>query len=148
MATNTKPKAAAKPKAATKSKPKAATKSKPKAAAKPKTERRETGNLESFVVDVITDYEAGKVEVPEGKTLTPQRIVNVIDEREGDYRPSAGAVTAALKRMDECGFILTHDKPYSFKRISAVGAREGLDSLKAKLRAKKAEERKAAKSKG
>jgi hypothetical protein len=107
--------------------------------------RRGRGELEGLVVEVTDAFEEGKVELPEGKTLTPQRIANIIGEKPGEDKPSGGAVAAILKRWDENGYALTHDKPFAFKKVSAAGKKQGLDTLKEKHREKKKAEKAAAK---
>lgn len=103
--------------------------------------RRGRGALEALVVSVTDAFEAGKVELPEGKTLTPQRIANIIGEKPGEDKPSGGAVAAILKRWDDAGYALTHAKPYAFKAVSARGKKQGLEDLKEKLHEKKKAER-------
>lgn len=107
--------------------------------------RRGRGELENLVVEVTDAFEAGKVELPEGKTLTPQRIANIIGEKPNEDKPSGGAVAAILKRWEESGYALVHPKPYAFKAVSARGKKQGLDDLKAKLREKKKAEKAAEK---
>lgn len=96
------------------------------------TNRRERGSLEASVLAITDEYEDGNIDLPEGKTLTPHTIANLIKEKEGlEKAPSTGAVNAVLKRWDDnYGFALTHDKPYAFKRYSAKGKKQGLGSLK------------------
>ena len=114
---------------------------------KDNSNRRERGALEESVLAITDLYEDGKVDLPEGKTLTPHTIANLIAEKEGlEKPPSTGAVNAVLKRWDEnYGFALTHDKPYAFKRYSAAGKKQGLEALKEKHREKIKAERAAAK---
>lgn len=103
--------------------------------------RRGRGELEGLVQDVTDAFEDGKVELPDGKTLTPQRIATIIGEKKGEDKPSSGAVAAILKRWDEAGYALTHPKPYAFKSVSARGKKQGLEDLKEKLKEKKKAER-------
>lgn len=109
--------------------------------------RRGRGELEAQVKEITDAYEAdnSSVDLPEGKTLTPHMIAKLIADKTGDDAPSSGAVAAILKRWDEYGFALTHDKPLAFKRYSAKGQKEGLDALKEKHREAKKAERAAAK---
>jgi hypothetical protein len=95
--------------------------------------RRGRGELEALVKDITDAYDAGKVELPEGKTLTPHRIAVMIEEN-GEEKPSPGAVSAILARWDEVGYALTHDKPFAYKKIAAKGNKKGLDTLKQESR--------------
>ena len=106
-------------------------------------DRRERGALESDVRAVVEDFEAGKVEVPEGKTLTPHVIAKEIAGRNGaDKPPSTGAVTNIVKKFDDAGFVLTHPKPYAVKGLSARGRKEGYDTLIEKYAEKRKADRK------
>lgn len=109
--------------------------------------RRGRGALEASVLAITDAYEDDKIDLPEGKTLTPHTIANLVQEAEGlENAPSTGAVNAVLKRWDEnYGFALTHAKPYAFKAYSARGKKQGLESLKEKHREKMKAERAAAK---
>lgn len=130
-----------------------ATKGKKKATAKKeegaasKNGGRSRGNLEENVLAVVEDFEAGKIEVPEGKTFTPHLIAKVVTENTGK-KASTGAVTNVLKKWDEAGFILTHDKPYAYKAISARGKKEGYAKLMEKLAEKRKAERAKKKEEG
>lgn len=128
-------------------------KGKPKAKAKaekPKRTRtknaRERGALELDVKDVTDAFDDGEIELEEGQTLTPHRIARLIADRDGlDKPPSTGAITNIIKKWDEIGYALTHDKPLAYKRISARGKKEGLDTLKDKAKEKAKAERAKAK---
>lgn len=107
----------------------------------PPDDVRERGSLEMDVKGVTDDFEAGNIDM-EGKPLTPHRIANLIVERDGlDRRPSPGAITEVFKRWDEYGFALFDENPTAFRRYSAKGNKEGLESLKEKGIAKRKEER-------
>lgn len=110
--------------------------------------RRSRGGLEALVKDITDAYEKDEssANLPEGKTLTPHRIAQMIGEMKGEDTPSSGAVAAILKRWEEYGYALTHDKPYAFRRTSAAGQKQGLDALKEKHRDKLKAERAAAKA--
>jgi len=119
-----------------------ATKEKDKADKRKDSEaRRGRGELEALVVSVTDAFEEGKVDLPDGKLLTPQRIATIIGEKADEDKPSAGAVSAIIKRWDEAGYALTHAKPYAFKAVSARGKKQGFEDLKAKLKEKKKAER-------
>lgn len=108
---------------------------------------RERGALEESVMAITDEFEEGKIDLPEGKTLTPHTIANLIKEKEGlEKAPSTGAVNAVLQRWDQnYGFALTHEKPYAFKRYSAKGKKQGLEALKQAHRDKLKAERAAKK---
>lgn len=110
--------------------------------------RRGRGELEAQVKEITEAYEKDESSagLPEGKTLTPHRIAQIIGEQNGGDAPSSGAVAAILNRWNEYGYALLHDKPLAFKRTSAKGQKEGLDSLKEKHREAKKAERAAAKA--
>lgn len=112
--------------------------------------RRGRGELEAQVKEITDAYEAdpSKVDLPEGKTLTPHMVAKLIADKTGEDAPSSGAVAAIFKRWDEYGYALTHDKPLAFKKVSAAGKKQGLDGLKEKHREAKKAERAAAKAKG
>jgi hypothetical protein len=107
--------------------------------------RRGRGQLEKLVQEVTDAYEDGKLSLPEDRTLTPTVISAVIGEKDGEEKPSAGAVTAILKRWEEVGYALTHEGPFAFKRLSAAGKKQGLEALKEKHREKNKAARAAAK---
>jgi hypothetical protein len=140
--------------AATKKATKKATSKTTKAAAKatdatengaaPKVDKRKDaslrlgrGELEKRVLEVVNDIEAGKVKVD--GPATPHRVAGIIGE-SGD-KPSAGAVAAIFGRWDNIGFALFTEKPLAFKRVSAAGKKQGLDTLKEKAREKAKAER-------
>lgn len=114
--------------------------------------RRGKGELEAAVLDVVQSFDDGHVTLDEGKTLTPHTIAKIIGDGDEDNTPSPGAISATLKRWELIGFILVHDKPYAYRRLTAKGKNKGLDALKEqhrdKLKAERAaarEEKKAAK---
>jgi hypothetical protein len=110
------------------------------------TPARERGSLELDVKSVTDAFAAGKIELPEGKTLTPHRISQLIASRDDVEAPSTGAVSNVIKRWNEIGFALTDEKPLAFRRYSAKGEKDGLETLKAKAKEKAKAERAAAKS--
>lgn len=116
-----------------------------KKAAKKATKKKavgERGALERSVSKVVEQYENGKVDLPEGKTLTPHLIAKQIaDNGDRPEAPSTGAVAAVIQRWEKYGYALTHDKPFAFKRVSAQGQKIGLDGCKQKHREKAAAER-------
>lgn len=108
---------------------------------KPKVTRnieRPRGWLSDAVKDVCDDFLTGKIELPEGKTLTPHYVALQVAEKEGlENPPSTGAVSAVFKRWDEYGFALFHKKPFAFKDYSAQGKKVGLHGILDKRREKR-----------
>lgn len=127
-----------------------ATKTANKSEDKPKVQRnieRPRGWLSDAVKAVCDDFVSGKIELPEGKTLTPHYVSQLVAEREKlDKAPSTGAVSAVFKRWDEYGFILTHNKPFAFKDYSAKGKKEGLHGILDKRKEQRSKDRAAAKA--
>lgn len=114
------------------------------------TTGRGRGELEAKVMKVTEAFEDGKIDLPDGQALTPHFIAKQIAKNEGlEKPPSTGAVSAVIKRWEEYGYALTDDKPFAYRRISAAGKKQGLDTLKEKhrekLRQERAAEREAAK---
>lgn len=100
--------------------------------------RRARGYLESDVKRVTDRFAEGVLTVEDGKLLTPHRIAKAIKELDSlEAAPSAGAVTATLKRWKEIGFADVNDAPLAFTGYTALGLSEGLTALKEKSRAGK-----------
>lgn len=107
-------------------------------------ERRERGVLEGDVLSVIEDHEGGKVDLPEGKNLTPHLIAKEIASRKPKEKaPSTGAVTNIVKKLYDAGYILVHQKPFAVKSISAKGKKQGYDDVIQKYEEKRKKERQA-----
>jgi hypothetical protein len=108
--------------------------------------RRGKGQLEALVKSVTDAYDSGQLELGSDEALTPHRIATFIGNKEGQEKPSGGAVAAVLARWDVIGYALTNEKPFSYRRATAAGQKQGLDALKAKHHAKVRAERAAAKA--
>ncbi len=136
-----KPAKASKPaKSTTKAKAPKAPESEPK-------DRRSRGLLETDVLHVVKDFEAGKVKLEDGQTLTPHRIATLMVKTDSlDTRPSAGAISNIVAKWVQIGFATAHAKPFAFKGITAAGKKDGLDTLKQKAKDKKAKEKVAGES--
>lgn len=147
------PKAPAKPKAekpapAPKAEkaPKAPKRATPETGEKEKQTRQHHGRgwLAAKIDGVLRAFEAGKLKNVEGP-LTVHKIAQLITNPDGEH-PSTGAVTAALVRWAEQGYIKVDTKPLAFKGFAAKWKDSNLDNFLEDLRAKSAKARAAARA--
>lgn len=106
-------------------------------------DRRSKNALEEMVRAITDEFVSGHIQLEDGKRLTPHKIASLIATKYGVKAPSAGAVTANLKRWADIGFITYTDSPFAFKGYTDAGTTQGLAALKATGRAAKAAARKA-----
>lgn len=100
------------------------------------------GWLQETIWNLIQQFDAGKVSLPEGKTLTPTAIAKIIGEKKkiggkSIDPPSVGAVSACLDRLTDYGLISNHDKPRAVKGLTALGKKKTPDEVVAERRAAK-----------
>jgi hypothetical protein len=111
---------------------------------------KEPQNLERELNQVLVDFVSGAFKVPEKRQFTPHIIAVEIGRRRGDVAksPSAGAVTAAMKRWASLGYInLSVDKPIRFVSFTPESATKTLPQMKGEKRAAMKAAREAAKPK-
>lgn len=109
------------------------------------TPKHGKGWLQNEVLETLEKIEAGNVELPPGREITPHLIAKIIAVIRGEEKPpSTGAVTAVLTRWTKYGFITVNEKPFSFKAFTPQGEKYGLegcyDRYKAALAKEKAQE--------
>jgi hypothetical protein len=112
------------------------------------TGRAPRTDLEGDLRIVLDNFVTGDLVLPDGKSLTPHAIANAIHAQRGldTVKPSSGAVSAALARWVEIGFITVNEKPLSFADYTDAGRTEGLGALKSAHRARLASARAATKA--
>lgn len=104
-------------------------------------------DLEGDLRTVLNAIVTRELVLPEGKTPTPHTLAGLVADARGDDTPvSAGAVTAALKRWDEVGFVSLSDKPITFVDYTEAGRNHGLAYLKQQHRDRRRKARAAERS--
>jgi hypothetical protein len=102
---------------------------------------RGRGNLETDCFDIVSKVLGGKLDLPEGKRLTPTVVGNLIKEQDGlDKAPSTGAVDANFVRWGNYGVVTLGATPRHIKGFTAAftkagGDKAALAEFKAKHRA-------------
>ena len=81
------------------------------------------GYLEFDVDRVCRAFDAGKIELPEGKYMTPHQIGSeLIAEAEGERkRPSTGAIANILKKWEKAGYCELRTNPNAFLSLTMPG---------------------------
>lgn len=109
--------------------------------------RRPASNIEGDLKAVCDKIVLGQITLPDGKLATPHFLSLEIQKLRGADDPvSTGAVTAAMKRWVEVGYISTNAKPFAFTDYTPAGRERGLNALKAERREARKAERAAAKA--
>lgn len=87
--------------------------------------------LEQDLMKVINDYVTGVIVLADGTHLTPHVIAKRIEaDRSDGTKVSSGAVSAALQRWVEIGYITLSEKPTAFDDYTDAGRTQGLTALK------------------
>jgi len=118
------------------------------APAAPAAGRKAPTNLEADIRSVLDALVTGTLSL-DGKQATPHVIANQVQIlRGGDPadKPSSGAVSAALIRWGEVGYIELQEKPLAFLNYTEAATTEGLAALKKAHREAGSAARKAAKA--
>ena len=109
--------------------------------------RAAASDLEGDLRVVLNDFVTGALVLGDGVKPTPHTLARAIAEKRGDGKDvSSGAVSAALNRWAEVGYITLDSKPMAFGDFTDDGRAQGLSALKAQHRAAKAALRAGAKA--
>lgn len=98
--------------------------------------RAPRSDLEGDLFKVLNGIVSGETPLPDGKTATPHTLAKEIDAlRDNGRSVSAGAVSAALDRWAEVGFVTLAESPKRFEDYTDAGRTDGLSALKEAHRA-------------
>lgn len=110
-------------------------------------DRAPASDLEGDLRLVLNDFVSGQLVLADGQKPTPHTLARAIAAKRGDGKVvSSGAVSAALNRWAEVGFITLDAKPMAFGDFTDAGRAKGLSALKAEHRAAKSQAKAATKA--
>ena len=113
----------------------------------PASGRATPSDLEGDLRIVLNAYVQGQITLGDGVHATPHTLAGLIAKHRNDGKAvSSGAVSAALSRWAEVGFITLRQKPTAFDDFTDDGRALGLKALKERHRQAKKDARADAKA--
>lgn len=113
----------------------------------PAKDRSPASDLEGDLRVILNQFVQGQITLGDGVHATPHTLAGLIAKHRGDGKAvSSGAVSAALARWAEVGFITLRQKPTAFDDFTDEGRTHGLKALKERHRQAKKDARAAAKA--
>ncbi len=103
----------------------------------PEKTRAPRTNLQDDLREVLNAFNQGKIHLADGARLTPHLLAKEIEKNRKELDPndstkvSTGAVSAALFRWRDIGYITLLDGPLAFDDYTEAGREHGLSALRA-----------------